>query len=198
MKNFGLIICFVFSFLSLNSQSDRDVKRYFNSVCLNTEYDGNLSNVKKWEKDVRIFVKGRKVDYLMTELNKIVFELNSIIDPINFRIVDSESQSNLVVFFGSEKEFNDFDPNSKKYTKNNFGAFVYYGKTSINHANIYVDIFRTKTINAQKHLLREELTQSLGLFNDTYDYPNSIFYQGWTETTNYAEIDVKLIKMLYN
>ena len=102
------------------------------------------------------------------------------------------------VFFGSEKEFNTIDPNSKKYTKNNFGVFVYYGKTHLKRANIYVDIYRTKSIKAQRHLLREELTQSLGLFNDTYDYPNSMFYQGWTETTKYADIDVKLIKMLYN
>ena len=102
------------------------------------------------------------------------------------------------VFFGSEKEFNNFDPNSKKYTNNNYGVFVYYGKTYITRANVFVDIYRTKSINAQKHLLREEVTQSLGLFNDTYDYPNSIFYQGWTETTKYADIDVKLIKMLYN
>ena len=44
----------------------------------------------------------------------------------------------------------------------------------------------------------EELTQSLGLFNDSYKYPESIYYQGWTTTTEYAPIDVELIEMLYN
>jgi hypothetical protein len=63
---------------------------------------------------------------------------------------------------------------------------------------MYVDIERTKSRDAQRHLLREELTQSLGLINDTYDYPESIFYQGWTETTEYAPIDRELIQMLYN
>ena len=63
---------------------------------------------------------------------------------------------------------------------------------------MYVDIERTSTNDGQKHLLREELTQSLGLCNDSYDYPESIFYQGWTETTEYAEIDKELIQMLYN
>jgi hypothetical protein len=63
---------------------------------------------------------------------------------------------------------------------------------------MYVDIIRAKEDDAQKHLLREELTQSLGLFNDSYKYDNSIFYQGWTTTTEYAPIDRELIDMLYN
>jgi hypothetical protein len=198
MRNLILVFLILQSFISCESQSDKQVRNYFNSVCKKTEYNGELSEPKKWQNDVKIFVKGKKVDYLIFELTKIVSELNTIINPINLRIVNSESDANMVVFFGSEKEFNNFDPNSKKYTKNNYGVFVYYGSTYITRANVFVDIYRTETINAQKHLLREELTQSLGLFNDTYDYPNSIFYQGWTETTKYADIDVKLIKMLYN
>ena len=189
---------FLQSLSSCQSQTDKQTKRYFNSVCGKTEYDGDLSEPMKWVTDVRVFVKGKKVDYLISELHKIVFELNQIIGPINIKIVNSQSDANVVILFGSEKEFNDFEPYSKRFTKNNYGAFVYYGDTYITRANIYVDIYRTKSINAQKHLLREELTQSLGLFNDTYDYPNSIFYEGWTETTKYSDIDVRLIKMLYN
>ena len=63
---------------------------------------------------------------------------------------------------------------------------------------MYVDTERCTSIDAQKHLLREELTQSLGLFNDSDKYPNSIFQQAWTETTEYSEIDIKMIHMLYN
>jgi hypothetical protein len=63
---------------------------------------------------------------------------------------------------------------------------------------MYVDIKRTKRDDAQKHLLREELTQALGLSNDSYDYPESIFYQGWTETTEYTELDKDVIRMMYN
>ena len=63
---------------------------------------------------------------------------------------------------------------------------------------MYVDLDRCTSITGQKHLLREELTQSLGLKNDTYDYPESIFYQNWTEITDFAPIDRRLIDMLYN
>jgi hypothetical protein len=61
-----------------------------------------------------------------------------------------------------------------------------------------LDIFRTQRDVERRHLLREELTQSLGLMNDTNDYPDSIFYQAWTITTQYSEIDKKIIRLLYH
>jgi hypothetical protein len=63
---------------------------------------------------------------------------------------------------------------------------------------MYVDLYRANEIDEQKHLLREELTQSLGLVNDSWKYKNSIFYQGWTTTTEYSDIDRELIDILYN
>ncbi len=49
-----------------------------------------------------------------------------------------------------------------------------------------------------KHVLREELTQSLGLMNDSFKYKNSIFYQGNSEVTSYSDIDKQIIKILYS
>jgi len=63
---------------------------------------------------------------------------------------------------------------------------------------MFVDMERTgEDRDAQNHLLREELTQSLWLCNDSWKYPESIFYQGWTTTTEYSEMDKKLIAMLF-
>jgi hypothetical protein len=73
-----------------------------------------------------------------------------------------------------------------------------YGDEILTRGTMYVDIEKITKVDAKKHILREELTQSLGLPNDSYDYPESIFYQGWTETTEYTELDKELIQMLYN
>lgn len=63
---------------------------------------------------------------------------------------------------------------------------------------MYVDIFRANETE-QKHLLREELTQSLGLGKDSPWYSDSIFQQTFsTKTTEYAEIDKELIRLLYH
>ena len=177
--------------------SDESVK-YFNSVATKSEFSSGKFQPHRWRKDMKIYVKGDKPDYLMNELNKIVGELNDIINTINIKVVNSESESNFVIFFGGQSGYNDICSSSIGLTEHNYGLFVVDGGVSIGGGSMYVDTERSSTKSAKKHLLREELTQSLGLFNDTYDYPNSIFYQGWTETNEYAPIDIELISMLYN
>ena len=175
-----------------------EAKEYFKKVAYGNEFNSGNTSLKKWSQDVKIYVFGDKRDYLMSELKDIVSELNGLISTINITIVSNESDANLIVLFGSAQEYNEFESNSVGYTDQNQGLFIVYGREELTHATMYVDIERTSTNDGQKHLLREELTQSLGLCNDSYDYPESIFYQGWTETTEYTEIDKELIQMLYN
>ena len=183
--------------INTEKYSDESVK-YFNSIATKPEFSSEKFQPRRWRKDMKIYVKGDKPDYLMSELNKIVGELNDIINTINIKVVNSESESNFVIFFGGQSGYNEMCSTSIGLTEHNYGLFVVYGGVSIGGGSMYVDTERSSTTSAKKHLLREELTQSLGLFNDTYDYPNSIFYQGWTETNQYAPIDIELISMLYN
>lgn len=176
------------------SKKERD---YFNKIAKSSEYNG-LCEISHWTSDMKIYVKGDKRDYLMEELNRIVSELNEIIDPIDIVIVDNVEESNYQILLGSEKEYNKWIPGSKEHTPDNWGLFIINSGKEIRRGTMYVDIYRCESIEGQKHLLREELTQSLGLTNDTYDYPESIFYQKWSETTEYAPIDKTLIDMLYN
>jgi hypothetical protein len=183
--------------INTKKYSDESVK-YFNSVATKSEFSSGKFEPCRWMSDMKIYVKGDRPDYLMSELNNIVGELNDIINPINIKVVDDEDESNFVIFFGSQYGYNDMCPSSKGLTEHNYGLFVVNGGKTIGGGSMYVDTERSSTKSEKKHLLREELTQSLGLFNDTYDYPNSIFYQGWTETNQYAPIDIELISMLYN
>ena len=47
------------------------------------------------------------------------------------------------------------------------------------------------------HLIRKELTQSLGLFKDSWEHSDSIFYKGWTTTDKYWPLDEATIRLLY-
>ncbi|MFM7758907.1 MAG: DUF2927 domain-containing protein [Crocinitomicaceae bacterium] len=172
-------------------------RNYFNEIAKKTEYGGN-TEISRWIKDMKIYVAGEKPDYLMTELYNIVQELNDLIDPIEIEIVNNKKESNYTIFFGSQHDYNSIEPTSSKYTQNNWGLFVINGGETINRGSMYVDIYRCYDVEGQKHLLREELTQSLGLTNDSYMYPESIFYQQWSTTTSFAPIDKKMIQMLYN
>jgi len=172
-----------------------ETKAYFDEIVYNTEFGGRRDAAYKWKVDLKIYIDGEKPEYLVQELKDIVSELNSIINPIELKIVSSKSEANYFVYFGSHEAFKTkYDLLFPSRLDHNYGYFeVYYDS-----GNMYVDLYRTTDQEAHKHLLREELTQSLGLLNDSYDYPESIFYQGWTTTTEFAPIDIELIDMLYN
>lgn len=178
-------------------QHSQETINYFNTICRGFEY-GSGNQISKWESDVKVFVKGERPTYLMSELKSIVNELNSYIDPIEIDFVNSESDANFIVFIGSANDYIVEEPYAADLVDDNWGLFVIYGSTIIKKATMYVDTKRCTDIDGQKHLLREEFTQALGFKKDSYDYPNSMFYQGWTTTTEYAPIDVEIIKMLYN
>lgn len=172
-----------------------ETKKYFNKIVLESEFGGQRETAFKWTVDLKIYVDGEKPEYLVEELKDIVSELNSMINPIELKIVSTKSEANYFVFFGSHEDFKaKYDLIFPSRLDHNFGYFEVYRQSG----NMYVDLYRTSDKEAHKHLLREELTQSLGLLNDSYDYPESIFYQGWTTTTEYAPIDRELIDMLYN
>ena len=81
----------------------------------------------------------------------------------------------------------------------NLGYFSYNtrGDGEIWEAKIGIDTVLTDQLS-RNHLLREELTQSFGLGNDSYKYEDSMFYQGWTLTQEYSKIDQKIIALLYS
>lgn len=172
-----------------------EVIEYFNDITLNSEFDESRETAFKWTRDMKIYVDGKKPEYLMSELSRVVGELNDIINTINIKVVSSLNQANYIIYFGSHTDFKGkYDLGNPQHLESNWGYFETYSYSGL----MYVDLVRNGDETSHKHLLREELTQSLGLFNDSWDYPESIFYQGWTTTTEYAPIDRELIDMLYN
>jgi hypothetical protein len=78
----------------------------------------------------------------------------------------------------------------------NWGLFT-VASDQLYKGNLYVDVVRAND-QEEKHLLREELTQSLGLARDSDQYLNSVFQSAWTTTMEYADIDKDLIRLLYH
>ena len=186
------------SIQNVGSLSDHspEAKAYFREIALGNEFSNKVSSTPyRWTKNMKIYCYGLCSPMMMNELDRIVKELNDIINPITISVVSKRSEANFIIYLGSAQSFARNHPDiHADRLKNNWGYFQIYN----NEGLMYVDVIRTKEEDAQKHLLREELTQSLGLCNDSYMYDNSIFYQGWTTTTEYDPIDRELIDMLYN
>ncbi len=192
--------------VSSYSQNKLDTKSYYEEICLYTEWSGKLERTVKFNKDIKIYISGNPNDSLLNELNRIVEELNSLITTINVYVVTEEEVSNVNLYFGGVKDYlkqlncgKEVLKVKKRRINNNWGMFwVSHKNGSIDHSEIFIDIFRTSTNKERMHLLREELTQSLGFPNDSKKYSNSIFYSKWYEdTVEYSNIDKEIIKLHY-
>lgn len=177
-----------------------DVKKYFKEIAVGSEF-GKGRKIVKWTKNMKVFVMGEKVPALETELNKIIGELNQLVSPIRIQRVSSKTQANFFIFFGSSRDYiNKVEPNARRYANRNLALFYVYftPKNSIKKGSMYVNTSLMKAPDTRNHLLREELTQALGLMNDSHKYPRSIFYQKFSRVNQYTPRDKKLIKLLYN
>lgn len=174
---------------------------YFKSIALGFEF-GNASEItRKWVNNMKVFVGGSPNETLLNELNQIIDDLNELTQPsFSIEVVSDTLASNYYLFLGTGSQFAEIFPANASLISSNWGLFSIFwnGSNELFRGYMYVDTQRANELE-QRHLLREELTQSLGLAKDSFLYPESIFQQAFsTKTTEFAEIDKKIIKLLYH
>ncbi len=128
-------------------------------------------------------------------LNKIINEINQITDGrMTINIVTSGGNSK--IWFAPLDQLSNYEPN---YIPGNWGFFYasWDGKFNIYTTNIVI-ASDEPTQTERTHLIREELTQSLGLMQDSSKYPDSIFYIEWIDGQNFSDLDRAVIAQLYD
>jgi len=180
---------------------NESVVSYFKEVALGFEFGNESKITRRWEGNMKLFIGGKPTPALLAETNRIVGEINDLANnEFNVEVVSDSLQSNFYIYFGSGNSYASIFPAQSSFVASNWGLFsVSYPSSGVLFkGHMYVDINRANLIE-QKHLLREELTQSLGLARDLDLYPESIFQQSFsTKTTEYAPIDKDLIRLLYH
>ena len=171
---------------------------YFLEIALGSEYGNSAPVIKKWTSNIRIALNTSISPELQKELTKIITELNQLSRSISIAQVAEPQEANVLVFISDAQTYGNYEPNARPYFSENLGFFWVYWKENyaIYKASLYVE--ESLDTTCQKHVLREELTQLLGLMNDSYKYPNSIFYQGWSCTPFYTELDKEVIGYILN
>ena len=202
MKNLIKILLLLIPFNGV-TQSDY-VNEYYNEICHYTEFSGKLNEPFKFKKDVYIYVVGdNKPDYLMKELYKVVDELNVLIESVEIYITNDRNKENALVYFGDPDEYVKYmdKPYRRKFLKSNWGAAWVtphsYNEDEIGSVDIFVNVKESTEIFA-RHLIREELTQSLGFPNDSYEWEDSIFYGSYSDVLEFSDLDKQIIRKHYN
>lgn len=167
---------------------------YFAEIAFGFEF-GNASHViREWRNDLLIAVRGAPTDEDRATLAAVVRELNVLIGgPV--RLVDAGSAlPNVEIHFVPRSLFPVVLPGAPP---GNAGLFYVSWDASQHFVRATVLIATDIRAPFRQHLIREELTQSLGLARDSPRYPSSIFYGGYSETHQFSKLDEALIEMLY-
>jgi hypothetical protein len=172
---------------------DQAALDYFREIAGAAEFGEDGGVLHRWEEDLRIAVYGSPTPGDRVALAAVIDDLNGLISTVELSIVEAEP--NVEIHFAPVEDFPSLEPN---YVEGNMGYVyvwwdgageIYSGRVLISSTDL--------APQERTHLIREELTQGLGLLNDSWLYPDSIFYQGWTATQAYTPLDRLVIEMLY-
>lgn len=169
---------------------------YFSQIAFGNEFNANADSlvVRKWTQDMRLAIVGTPSQADLQALYGIVMELNQLLDSV--QIILTQEQPNAWIHFVPEREFGTVEPN---YVPGNLGFFYVWWNAAYELRQARILISTTGISQEERsHLIREELTQSLGLMNDAWSYADSMFYQGWTSIQQYSALDRDLIRILYD
>lgn len=167
---------------------------YFLEVAMGSEFNSNQVVLRKWGSEVRIKYFGTPTEQDLETLQSVVSELDELTGD-NLRVQLVDRNPNVEIYFVPESQFRRYEPN---YVPRNLGFFwTWWNNTqTLNRARVLITTSGV-TQSERSHLIREELTQSMGLMRDSSRYRDSIFYQGWTDTTEYSTLDRAVISLLY-
>lgn len=172
---------------------ERSEVEYYMEVALGTEFGGGSEVVRKWAADVRVRVHGTPGSEDRSELQRVIADLNGILDALRIDVVE-EGQT-LDLHFAPASTFAQILP---EYVSGNLGFFWirWNARDEITSATVLIDNAGAISQEFRNHLIREELTQALGLPRDSPRYPGSIFFDGsFPAPTGYAPIDSSVLRI---
>lgn len=195
------LLLFVFLFTCMTTfagpPSDSKVQNFFCELVIQTEWL-DVKEVRKWADDIKIYKSGEWPDYMTTEFNLIIDELSQLIQKPQIMVVGSREEANSVIHLGTADEYLEIEPRAPN-TEGSWSYYCFYHdkNKALTNVTMFVDMHNSPSYVVRRHLLREKLTQTLGLLGHSENYDDSIFYWKHSEVTNYSEIDRLVIKLLY-
>lgn len=169
---------------------------YFLEIAFCSEF-GVCTNpiVKKWDSEIRIRLNGNYTESDERELDNIISELSDLTE---LTIKKVTNDANINIYFVKQGQFKRYIP---QYNEHNRQEGLFAVQTNQNNIYYTATICIEDDINTttKHHLLREELTQSLGLGDDSKSYTNSVFQQNPKyKPIQYSFIDKEVIRILYD
>lgn len=184
--------------LGKEQRYSEDEIAYFKEIALQVEYGSGSQLIHKWKEELKIKVIGEPSTGDSAALETTMDELNGLCGNLHMRHAQEDEEANVEMYFIPHSEFLTKNYVAKSVLEDNWGLGIIWWNRfgEINRAVVLIATDQANSLE-RAHLIREELTQSLGLLNDSWEDPESMFYQGWG-TQDYTARDVKVVQMLYD
>jgi hypothetical protein len=168
----------------------REVLEYYEAVAFGSEYGGKDDRLRTWEEELKVRVYGGGPGDL-AEVEKVLRELNALGGRGVGRRVEADENVELRL-----TDQRGFDRHAPPEARKNSG-YVHLWWSPFGTAYRARILVRNEglTPKRRRHVIREELTQALGLLNDSWAYPDSIFYQGLSEKVEFSTLDRAVIRL---
>ena len=139
----------------------------------------------------------------LAEVESIISKLDSLIPMLRFRALElSEAEVDVSMFIAFRRENDELLKDIVISNWMSFAGLGGIGGDSGGDSFVIEKAFIIINSDHPEELRRcaivEEITQALGLTNDSWWYPDSRFYQGFSINPGLADIDEALIRLLYD
>lgn len=187
------------------AQTPDEVLAWAATVILGPEYGGDGKVCSRWVKAPTLSVFGG-TDEERAVVADTVKQINAVLADTPLKGIKplgpGDERADIRVYFAPLADFPKLaDRHAFKYVEGNWGYFwtFWNGRREIDRA--YVLLASDKLAGKRlRHFALEEITQCLGLMNDSPAFPDSIFYSKGDDggdAQKLSELDAKLIRFFF-
>ncbi len=180
------------------------VKRFVETVILGTDYGDSPKVITRWTKAPTVSVFGGTPEQKAV-VNEVLATLNPVLKPIvgqMRRLPDNSAEAEMKIYFAPLADLPGIArQHDVGYRKGNWGFcwMFWNGRNEVTSAIVLLASDRLVG-NDLKHYTYEQITQSLGLADDSDEFRDSIFYMRGKDggsATKPSALDLQLLGWLY-
>lgn len=172
-----------------------EIITYFREIAMSAEYGGSRDELHKWSTPIKYYVAGNPTSEDTMVLSRVTAKMNTVEGFPGISRAFTESSANLVVHFAEPDEYRKIIPSGITDDTDGF-ASIWLTDKSISKS--VIGIRTTISQNERNSVIWEEMVQCTGLQNDSYRYPDSLYYQGYNEVQSPTTLDWLLFEVLYH
>ena len=168
--------------------------RHFGKVAIGAEYGDNAQVIKKWAKSVSYKVFGSPTDQDLKTLTLLATELRRLSKNIEFRESHEDGKHDCAIHFVPKSGFRQILNNAER---NGNGFVTVWWNRQYELRKSVILIASDIRQQVRSCVIREEVTQSLGMLRENDEFRNSVFHPR-TDVDSFSELDAFTISTLYH